>query len=382
MEEEEDVKPGSAPAFRDLFGRDPDVTARAPGRVNLIGEHTDYNGGYVLPTAIPQVTTAELSARGDRSVRAVSADMEGPAVMGEYELGEEARGRGWLDYVQGVTQALLRSGRVIGGFDLRVSSEVPIGSGLSSSAALEVSLLRALRSAFGLAIDDVELALLGQRAENDLVGAPVGVMDQMASSLASEGTALFLDTRTLEVKRVPIPKSAEIVVINSGVAHNHAAGDYRTRRAECERAAALLGVAQLRDLSMADLPRAEALPDPLGRRARHIVTENQRVLDAVAAMSAEDLPRLGELFRASHQSMRDDYEVSIPEIDMLVEIASADRAIFGARLTGGGFGGSVVLLARRGSGASAAARIAPAYAARSGRTPTVLVPELAVRGDA
>lgn len=360
-------------SFRALFGREPDVTARAPGRVNLIGEHTDYNGGFVLPAPIPQGTEVELGRRQDRRIRAFSADV-GEAEAREYELGSEARGGGWLDSVMGVTQALSREGNSIGGADIRIHSNVPLGAGLSSSAALEVSLLRALRSAFLLAIDDVKIALLGQRAENELVGAPVGVMDQMASSMAAEGTALFLDTRSLEMRLVPLPLRAELVVVSSGVTHNHAAGDYKTRRAECERAAAMLSVASLREVGSADLARVEALPEPLGRRARHVVTENDRVLAAVRAIEGDDLSRLGELFYASHQSMRDDYEISIPEIDALVEIARADADILGARLTGGGFGGSVVMLAKRGAAGPAAARIAALYAQKTGRTPAILVP--------
>lgn len=365
----------AARSFRELFGREPEVTAHAPGRVNLIGEHTDYNGGFVLPTAIPQLTRVELAVRDDGTVRAWSAQLPEESIQ-TYSLGSEARGRGWLDYVQGVTQAAAGAGASLRGFDLRVTSDVPLGSGLSSSAALEVSLLRALREAFSLTIDDVAIALLGQRAENDLVGAPVGVMDQMASSLAGEGIALFLDTRSLEVRRVPMPKEADLVVINSGVAHNHAAGDYRTRRAECERAAALLGVAQLRDVPIGDLDRVDALPDPLNRRARHVVTEDDRVLAAVEAMNTGDVRRLGELFYASHRSMRDDYEVSVPEIDLLVELAKEDADVFGARLTGGGFGGSVVILARHGTGAAVASRIVRLYAPRAGRAATVLVPPL------
>jgi galactokinase len=278
----------------------------------------------------------------------------------------------------GVTQALERGGIAIGGADVRIRSEVPLGAGLSSSAALEVSLMRALRAAFSLDIDDVRIALLGQRAENDLVGAPVGIMDQMASSLAAPGTALFLDTRSLEKRLVPLPRGADLVVVSSGVTHNHAAGDYKTRRAECERAAALLGVSSLREVGSADLGRIEALPDPLGRRARHVVTENDRVLAAVQAMEGEgegeDLAGLGELFYASHRSMRDDYEISIPEIDALVDLAREDPDIFGARLTGGGFGGSVVMLAKRGAAAAAAPRIAALYAKKTGKTPTILVP--------
>jgi galactokinase len=359
--------------FQTLFGRPPAATADAPGRVNLIGEHTDYNGGYVLPTAIPQHTHVELAPRPDQTVRAVSADGPGAAGALEYTLGTEQPGRDWLDYVQGVTQVVRAAGHSFPGFDLRITSQVPIGSGLSSSAALEVSLLRALRTAFGLAIDDVQLALLGQRAENQFVGAQCGIMDQMAASLADEHTALFLDCRTLDYQRVPLPAGADLVVINSGVAHDHAAGDYNTRRAECENACRLLGVAQLRDLGVADLSRLDALPEPLKRRARHVVTEDDRVLRAVEALRAGDLPLLGRLFYESHRSMRDDYEVSVKEIDLLVDLAAGEATVYGARLTGGGFGGSVVLLARSGTGADVARRIAAAYAARSGRTPTVLV---------
>jgi galactokinase len=363
----------SGARFRAIFGRDPEVTARAPGRVNLIGEHTDYNDGFVLPAPIPQGTDVELGRRPDRRIRAYSEDIKDAAIC-EYELGSEARGGGWLDYVMGVTQALSREGCEIGGADIWIRSEVPLGAGLSSSAALEVSLLRALRAAFSLELDDVRIALLGQRAENDLVGAPVGIMDQMASSLAAPGTALFLDTRSLEKRLVPLPRGAELIVVSSGVTHNHAAGDYKTRRAECERAAEMLGVASLREVGSADLGRISALPDPLGRRARHVVTENLRVLAAVHAMEVEDLARLGELFYASHQSMRDDYEISIPEIDALVELAREDPDILGARLTGGGFGGSVVMLAKRGSAAAAAPRIASLYAQKTGKTPAILVP--------
>jgi galactokinase len=362
------------PSFVELFGAAPAVRARAPGRVNLIGEHTDYNGGFVLPMAIPQETRVELSPREDRTVRAFSADLPARGVE-TYALGAEARGGGWLDYVQGVTDVLRRDGHALRGFDLRIASAVPVGSGLSSSAALEVGLLRALRTAFGLALDDVRLALAGQRAEAEFVGAPVGVMDQMASSLADARSALFLDTRSLAHERLPLPDSVEVVVISSGVSHSHAGGDYRVRRAECERAAGLLGVPQLRDLPADDLSRAAALPEPLGRRVRHVVEENARVLAAVAALRAGDAARLGVLFDASHASQRDLYEVSVPEIDLLVELARAEEAVLGARLTGGGFGGSIVALARAGAASGVARRVADAYARRAGRSPAVLVPQ-------
>jgi galactokinase len=359
--------------FQTLFGRPPSVTTDAPGRVNLIGEHTDYNGGFVLPIAIPQRTRVELAPRSDDRVRSWSAEI-GAGEVAEFSLGAESPGRGWLDYVQGVAAVLRQAGHRIDGFDLRVHSHVPVGSGLASSAALEVSLLRGLRAAFALDLDDVELARLGQRAENSFVGARVGIMDQMAASLADEHSALFIDTRDLAYERIPLPEGVELIVLNSGVAHSHAAGDYNTRRAECERACALLGVAELRDVGPADLARVEALPEPLSRRARHVVTENARVLEAVEAMRGGDPARLGELFYASHASMRDDYEVSIPEIDLIVELARGEPEVDGARLTGGGFGGSVVILVRAGAAGAVARRIAQVYAGRSGRTPTVLVP--------
>jgi galactokinase len=274
---------------------------------------------------------------------------------------------------------MARDGYALGGFDLAIVSDVPLGSGLSSSAALEVAVLRGLRDLFRLELDDVRLAQLGQIAENDFVGAPVGVMDQMAASLADDRTALFLDTRTLQYEQVPLPDGGGLVVINSGVAHNHASGDYRTRRAECERAAAALGVPQLRDLGPADLPRVAALPEPLNRRARHVVTEDERVLESVAAMKAGDLRALGGLFAASHASQRDDFDVSVREIDLLVDLASAEPGVFGARLTGGGFGGSIVALVEAGASGGISERVARAYRERSGHTPAILVPHTAPR---
>ena len=360
--------------FQALFGRLPTVTAQAPGRVNLIGEHTDYNGGFVLPTAIPQVTRTELAPRSDRTVRAWSnATADGTEIL-TYELGRENPGRGWLDYLQGVTRILCGEGHSLSGADVRIDSNVPLGSGLSSSASLTVSLMRALRTVFALAIDDVQIARFGQRVENEFVGAMVGIMDPMAASLADQGTALYLDARSLEYERVPLPSGADLVVLDSGVSHRHAAGDYNTRRQECERACGLLGVRQLRDLNVKDLARVMALPEPLGRRARHVITENDRVRQAIAAMRAGDLVQLGNLFYASHASMRDDYQVSIAEIDLIVELARADDVVYGARLTGGGFGGAVVMLAHAGSGKKVADRIAKAYASRTSQHPRVLVP--------
>ena len=356
--------------FAALFQRPPSVEAFAPGRVNLIGEHTDYNGGFVLPTPIPQRTLVRLASRPGDAVRAVSAGVGGG--VQEYRLGDERPGRGWLDYVQGVTAILRGEGHRIAGFDLLVESDVPLGSGLSSSAALLVALFRALRADHGLALDDRRVALLAQRVENRFVGAQVGIMDPMACSVGEPGAALLLDTRNLAAESVPLPTGLDWVVVNSGVAHQHAGGDYNTRRAECERACGLLGVAQLRDLAAADLPRLEKLPEPLGRRARHVVTENARVLEAADALRRNDPVTLGRLFNASHDSQRDDYEVSVPAVDSLVAAARRRPEVYGVRLTGGGFGGSVVLFAPAGQGVAAAEAAARDYAAATGNRPSVL----------
>src|SRR5436305_11372024 len=236
-----------------------EIRASAPGRVNLIGEHTDYNGGFVLPTPIPQRTTAELRRRGDSLVRVESREI---GAWAEYTLGGERRRGDWLDYIMGCTQALRLTGHALAGFELKIASDVPLGSGLSSSASLELAVLRAIRQAFGLAIDDTRLALLGQRAVNELVGAPVGAMDQLCASLGQPGSALFIDTRTFATRLIPLPDGLDLLVIDSGVRHGHATGGYRTRRAECEEAARRLGVPQLRDLGAADLARVARLPGP------------------------------------------------------------------------------------------------------------------------
>jgi galactokinase len=342
------------------------ITAFAHGRVNLIGEHTDYNGGFVLPAPIRQRTRVEF-VPADRDRLVVTSRELG---AGEYVIGQERRAGAWFDYVMGVTQVLREAGHRITGGELAIASDVPVGSGLASSAALEVAVLRALRKAFGLAIDDVALALLGQRAEVEFVGAPVGAMDQLAASLGRAGSALFIDLRSMAIRSVALP-AADLLVIASGLRHDHAAGDYRVRRAECDEAARRLGVAQLRDVD--DVAALSGLPPPLLRRARHVVTENVRVLAAVRAIEAGELRELGALLRAAHDSMRDDFEASLPAIDRLVDLAEADSAVYGARMTGGGFGGSIVAIAVRGEGAAAAERIAARYAAETGLTPRVLV---------
>ena len=366
---------GVSPSFDELFGTSPDVRATAPGRVNLIGEHTDYNDGFVLPSAIPQRTIVDAAREAGQQVDVWTANIGREGERGVYALGSESRGGTWLDYVQGVTSVLRESGHPLGGVRLRIESAIPLGSGLSSSAALLICMLRAMRDLFGLDRDDIALARLGLRAECDFVGAPVGIMDQMACSLADETHALFLDTRTLAYERVPLPDAAELLVIDSGIAHGHAGGEYRNRRAECERAAAALGIGSLRDLEPADLGCVDGLPEPLGRRVRHVVTENLRVLETVEALRACDLRSAGALFAASHASMRDDYEVSVPGIDLLVRLTGAHPDVYGARLTGGGFGGSIVALTARGSAREVGQAAAAEFGRRTGRPAAVLVPD-------
>jgi galactokinase len=359
--------------FAALAGRPPAVLADAPGRVNLIGEHTDYNGGLVLPLATPQRTRVALAARGDGRVRLTSAEM-GDGVV-EYALGAETRRGDWPDYVQGVTQVLAAAGHALGGFDLAVASEVPVGSGLSSSAALEIAVMRGLQQLFALDLADPrEMATLARRAENDFVGAPVGIMDQMAALLAGERVALFLDVRGLAYERLPLPDAADIAVVHSGVTHDHASGDYRVRRAECDRAAALLGVRELRDVPASALAAIERLPGPLDRRTRHVVTEIARVESAREALRAGRLEELGRLMNASHASMRDDFEISTPEIDGLVEAARAHPATYGARLTGGGFGGCLVILTAAGEAGRVGRAVAATSPAGPGHRPRLVVP--------
>jgi len=361
------------PSFEALFGRAPTVRADAPGRVNLIGEHTDYNGGFVFPIATPQRTTVVMAPRGDRCVRGWTRDVNDEDRWCTYEIGRETQTGRWGDYVAGVTAALHAAGQQCGGFDVRIESDLPLGGGLSSSAALEVALLRALVDAFSLDLDPLTIARIAQRAETEFVGAPVGIMDQMAASLADRDAALFIDTQRLAFERVPLPSALTLIVIHSGVSHRHAGGEYRTRRAECVEAARLLGVESLRALESDDLERL-TLPEPLNRRVRHVVTENARVIQACEALKASDGERFGRLMNASHESMRDDFEISTPEIDALVDVAQRATGVFGARLTGGGFGGSIVAVADVASANASAAQIAARYQRSIPRQATILIP--------
>lgn len=353
------------------------VLGEAPGRVNLIGEHTDYSGGFVLPTVIPQTTAVAIAANTDATARLWTASMPHDQQQGRFVVGQEERAGSWVDYVQGATAVLRAAGHQLGGFDAVIRSDVPLGSGLSSSASLTVSVLRALRELFQLRFDDVVLAGLARRIETDFIGVPIGVMDPIACALGAPKHALFLDTRSLSWQLVRIPSTAEFAVINSGISHSHATGGYRDRRQECDAATHALGLTELRELSEADLHRLEGLPAVLKKRARHIVTENARVVHAVEALRKGDLATVGSLMNASHDSLRDDYEVSIPEIDRMVEVARDQPGVFGARITGGGFGGSIVILTEGGHAARVASVVTQTVRDELGIRPQVMVPPTA-----
>lgn len=318
-----------------IFNTAPEAEASAPGRVNLLGEHTDYNDGFVLPTAIPQHTTVFMGRSPNDRHHFYSAELEEWIDVNP----DESKPEGFASYVYGCIRVVENVGYPVPPLNVFVTSSVPIGSGLSSSAALEVATLRGLRSLLKLDLDDVKIAQLGQQAEIQYAGVSCGILDQMASSLADTEHMLFLDTRTLDRKVLPFPSGAEIVIIDSGVARSLASSGYNQRRAECEQAARQLGVKALRDVS--DPQATEQLPDPIRKRARHVITENNRVLQAAAGVSAQVF---GELMNASHASLRDDYEVSVPALDKLVDILQNTSGVFGARLTGAGFGGACVAL--------------------------------------
>jgi galactokinase len=360
-------------AFQERTGRDPDGVWAAPGRVNLIGEHTDYNDGFVLPAAIDRQVVAAAGRRPGGRLRVWSLQTGPPA---ELELSGIGPGRveGWAAYPAGVAWALGQAGVEVGGVDLVVDGDVPAGAGLSSSAALECATATALADLSGGGLDRVALAGVARRAENEVVGVPSGVMDQMVSMLGRAGHALFLDTRSLGTEQVPLPLEAAglcLLVLDTRAGHRLVDGAYADRRAACEAAAAVLGVAALRD---ATLERVEAAAGELGeerlRRARHVVTENARVLEAVELLRAGALDRLGPLLAASHASLRDDYEVSSPELDTAVEAAVAAGAI-GARMTGAGFGGSAIALAGAELAGRVGDRVRDAFAAAGFGPPAV-----------
>jgi galactokinase len=354
----------SGDAFERIFGAAAEAVGQAPGRVNLLGEHTDYNDGFVLPIAIAQQTRVSVRRNGAGVFRLHAGELDQSV---EFTL-DAPPSPHFATYVYGCLVQAQGAGAQVPPLDIHVASQVPMGVGLSSSAALEVATLRALRTLLGLDLDDVRIAQLAQRAEIEQAGVRCGILDQMASSLADTRRALLLDTRSLERRFVDLPAGTEILVLDSGVPRSLAESGYNQRRAECEQAAAQLGVASLRDVS--DLRRLEGLPEPSRRRARHVLTENARVLQAATCGSALEF---GELMNASHASLRDDYEVSVPPLDRLVELLQRHPGVYGARLTGAGFGGACVALCREGEWQPIAVSVLADYAG-TGQSGRVLVP--------
>jgi galactokinase len=344
-----DMRHDAQETFEELFGRRADGVWSAPGRVNLIGEHTDYNQGFVLPFAINRRTVVALGVRTDRVARVASSYADELVEIDLADLAPEKL-HGWAAYPLGVAWALGHFGADLGavpGFDIFIDSTVPVGAGLSSSAAIESAVAVALNDVWRLDLEPRTLAKVGQRAENVAVGAPTGIMDQSASLLGRRDSGVFLDCRSLEAEIIPLGLEAaglEILVIDTGVSHAHATGGYAARRASCEAGAEALGVESLRDVTADDLARArDVLDDETFRRVRHVVTENQRVLDTARTLREHGPTAIGELLDASHRSMRDDFEISVPELDLAVETAQTNGAI-GARMTGGGFGGAAIAL--------------------------------------
>ncbi|MER6913173.1 galactokinase [Streptomyces sp. NPDC000594] len=344
----------------------------APGRVNLIGEHTDYNDGLVMPFALDLTVVAEARRRDDGVLRLSSDGAEPGRETVRLEVADLAPGhgpRGWTDYPAGVVWALRAAGHRVGGAELRYTSTLPAGAGLSSSAALEVVTALALNDLYGLGLDRTELALLARRAENDYAGAPTGIMDQMASACCTEGRALVLDTRDLTRRDIPFDPGAEglaLLLLDTRVTHAHSTGEYGRRRAGCEAAARALGVRALRDIGPGELADALGrLGDPeLRRLTRHVVTENERVARVVAALTAGDVRGVGPLLTEGHASLRDDFRVSCPELDLVVA-AALDAGALGARMTGGGFGGSAIVLTEVATAAAVTGAVERAFAEAS-----------------
>ncbi|MDR7183596.1 galactokinase [Microbacterium trichothecenolyticum] len=371
--------------FAARFGADAVGTWSAPGRVNLIGEHTDYNDGFVLPFAIQHRTHVALAPRADGvfRVRVASTFDDATVEVALDDLdalfpAQRDDVPEWARYPLGVAWALLAASGTdpasVTGVDLAFASDVPVGAGLSSSAAIEGATAVALADTWGIDLDRVALAKVGRRAENEAVGAPTGIMDQMASLLGRADSAIFLDCRSLDAQVIDLGFAGaglELVVIDTGVKHSHATGGYGERRAACERGAAALGVPALRDVSVDDLPRlAELVDDVTYRRVRHVVTENQRVLDTVRTLREQGPTAIGDLLVASHASMRDDFEISVPELDTAVEAALAAGAV-GARMTGGGFGGAAIALVAHDKVQAVTDAATAAFAAAGFAAPTI-----------
>ncbi|ERB66247.1 galactokinase [Vibrio coralliilyticus OCN008] len=334
-------------SFKQVLNYQPSHIIQAPGRVNLIGEHTDYNDGFVLPCAINYQTVVAAAKRDDSRVRVIAVDYDNQ--VDEFDLAEEItfqQDKMWANYIRGVVKFLLQRGYDIQGADLAVSGNVPQGAGLSSSAALEVVIGQTFKVLYNLEMTQAEVALNGQQAENEFVGCNCGIMDQMISAEAMENRAMLLDCRSLETQPVSMPEDVAVMIINSNKQRGLVGSEYNTRREQCEAAAQRFGVKALRDVTIEQFnAQSEMLDDVVAKRARHVITENDRTLEAADALRANDLKRMGELMAQSHASMRDDFEITVFEVDTLVEIVkSVIGEQGGVRMTGGGFGGCIVAL--------------------------------------
>ncbi|HET7460386.1 MAG TPA: galactokinase [Longimicrobium sp.] len=358
--------------FHERYGEAPAWLARAPGRVNLIGEHTDYNDGFVLPMAIDRAVWIALRPRGDRHVRVHSLDFDETREFSLAQLGG-AEG-GWIEYVRGMAWALEKKDRKLPGWEGVTAGDVPIGAGLSSSAAMELAVARAFCSVSGFDWDAREMALLAQKAENGWVGVHCGVMDQMISAAGEEGHALLIDCRTLDTRSVPLPPGTSVVILDTATRRGLVDSAYNERRRDTAAAAAALDVPALRDVSVRTLERRAGVLEPeTYRRARHVVTENERTLQAADALERGDAAEVGRLMNLSHASLRDDYEVSRAELDAIVELAQAQPGCHGARMTGAGFGGCAVALVESSAAPRFAAEVAAKYQAQVGLEPKVYV---------
>ncbi|MER7920609.1 MULTISPECIES: galactokinase [unclassified Streptomyces] len=365
-----------AERFAELYGARPQGVWAAPGRVNLIGEHTDYNDGFVMPFALPHHTLAAVSRRDDGLLRLHSADMDGGVAALRLDALAPGTDPAWTAYPAGVVWALREAGHPVAGADIHLASTVPTGAGLSSSAALEVVIALALCDLYGLDLARWQLARLCQRAENVYVGAPTGIMDQTAAACCEPGHALFLDTRDLSQRQIPFDLAAEglrLLVVDTQVKHAHSGGEYGKRRAGCEKGAALLGVGALRDIAHADLDAALARlgeEEEIRRLVRHVVTEDERVERTVALLRAGTPRAIGPVLTEGHASLRDDFRISCPELDLVVDTALAHGAL-GARMTGGGFGGSAVILTDTAEVPSLTESLEAAFTAARFTTPRV-----------
>jgi len=361
-----------AQEFERRFGAPPALVVRAPGRVNLIGEHTDYNAGFVLPMAIDRAVWIAARPRDDRQILVHALDFDQTARFSLDGLANTAAG--WAEYLKGVAWALQEAGYTLRGWEGVVAGDVPRGAGLSSSAALEMATARTFAAVSDLAWDAAHMARSGQRAENTWVGVNCGIMDQMISAAGRAGHALLIDCRSLEIKAVPLPTDTVVVVLDTATRRELVDSAYNERRAQCETAARFFGAPALRDVSAAQYEASAAgLDSVTQRRARHVITENARTLAAVEAMRRGDAVALGKLMDASHASLRDDFEVSSAALDAMAACAQQSEGCYGARMTGAGFGGCAVALIRAGCAPAFADGVTACYRAATGLTPRVYV---------